>query len=286
MRDYKKQMLDDYVLSLKDFYLNDEFIDDPNRTSPIYDGFICDGMDEESVAYLQDILDIAKIVECDDRLIFHTLLKSNDKPNFTRYLLEKTQLDILVNGLDADKNTIFMLLTNKVMSLDKKYPIYIIKSIIERGYKITDKDTEFVEELYNRNNVKQDTKKQIYWSHLRLWTILKDMEKYDAITYHGNLNAFFAIVSLKIDKVFGSKHDNLLAMSNNAISNYKRHIDIILHALNFYNRHQDIENSDKKGTFAKKKQERLDNPVEQDKDFEEIIFTVLPELKIDFQKTA
>lgn len=294
MVDYKnlrlereREMLDEYVASFKNFYLNDEIIDSQEkRSTPLQDRSVHDNMNEKNVAYLQEILDIAKIVECDDKLIFHTLLQSDDKPVFTQYLLSKKQLDIPVNELDNDKNTVFMLLANRVVESDKNYPICTIKSLINRGYKITDDDVQFIKDLYQLDSIKHSPKKQILWSHLRLLTILNDVEKYDFITHYQKLNAFFAIVSFKLNNVFGSKHDNLLAMSNNAISNYKRHIDIILHALNFYDRRKDIETADKKGTFAKKKQERLDAPVEQDKVFEEIIFAVLPELKHSFQKTA
>lgn len=284
--DREKQMLDEYAKSFEEFYLNDEIIDEPNRSTPLHDGFISDGMDEASVTYLQDILDIAKIVDCDDQLIFHTLLKSHDKPNFTKYLLSKTQLKIPVNDLDEEENTVFMLLADKTMDLDKNYPIHMVSSLIKNGYKTTDEDIEFVKDLYKSKNTKQNPKKQKRWSHLRLLTLLKDVERYDVVTYYGNLNAYFAIISFKINKVFGTGHDNLLAMANNALSNYKTHIDVILHALEFYNREQAIIDSDKKGTFARKKQECLDNPVEQDEGFAQVVFTILPELKDTYLKTA
>jgi hypothetical protein len=116
------------------------------------------------------------------------------------------------------------------------------------------------------------------WYILRFAVILNDAEKFNIVIQ--KQREMFVILSLKMEKPIYFNFPNLLGVINNAIQHYRESGDIILKAMNVYNQTDLINELDaRKGNFNKKLREYNQNKPFQDKDFEEIVKLIFPELK-------
>ena len=96
------------------------------------------------------------------------------------------------------------------------------------------------------------------------------------------LHILFVIISLKLNKPIHFSFPNLLGVLNNAFNsnNYKESGELILKAIEVYSRKISIQELDlRKGIFKKKLSDYEQNKPIQNKEMEEIIKIIFPELK-------
>ena len=113
---------------------------------------------------------------------------------------------------------------------------------------------------------------------MRFAVKLNSKEKF-ALAYQKH-RELFVILSLKMNKPISFNFPNLLGVINNAIQFYRESGEIILKAMEHYERTRQIMELDsRKGTFKKKLTEFETNKPIQNKEFEEIVINLFPELK-------
>lgn len=265
---WKKQNIDSFLVEIENYYSDCSVGYFQNQG-------ILDKINKEECKYLNDNLNLSKIVGVDSSLILNQTLRDKEKDNFSFYLLKSKKIELEVNCLDELKKTVFIRLSEKYFFKNNGSLINVINELFLRNYKIKEEDLTFVNKLYKKISCQDDLEK---WSILRFAVKLNDAEKFTKALKKEN--QLFVILSLKFNKPIHFRFPNLLGVLNNAIQHYRENGEIILKAMNYYGRTNQINELDlKKGVFRKKNEEyELNKPI-QDKEFEEIVQTLFPELK-------
>jgi len=151
--------------------------------------------------------------------------------------------------------------------------------ILKRGYEISEEDTKAV------NNLHTLIKGEDYflkWCRLRFMVKLK----HEALIKLAikKEKVLFTILSIKIGKPIRFNFHNLLGVLNNALEYYKESGDLIIHALHTYDQFDHVINLDSKEVFVGKVEAYEGNKPEQNRQLEEIIGILFPELNSAINK--
>jgi len=232
-------------------------------------------LNQKELELLNEKIKLPELVGCEKRLVLNELLKDSSKDKFTYYLIETLEIDCEVNAYDKTKKTVFIELAQRYFNQETWVSPNLISKLFERGYKIKEEDNQFIKDLYKKIRKQDDLDK---WSTLRFAAKLNDREKFEIALNH--TKELFAILSLKMGKPIHFNFPNLLGVVNNAIIYYRESGDLILKAMDKFGQLDKILKLDKrKGTFKRKRAEYLENRPIQNKEFEEIVIELFPELK-------
>jgi len=268
MDNWKKQNIDNFIVEIEKYYLD--------SSAEYFAGQgIVDKLNIEETKYLNENLDLSKIIGVDENLILNEILKLKEKNKFSYFLLRSLNIKIEINQIDENGKTVFMLLAENYFIEKNGFLIQSINQLFERNYFIKKEDEDFVTELYKK--IQSQTQLES-WSLLRFAIKLNDKDKF-SLAYQ-NHRELFVILSLKLNKPISFNFPNLLGVMNNAMQFYRENGEMILKAMNFYERTNQIMKLDeKKGTFKKKLVEFETNKPIQNQEFKEIILILFPELK-------
>lgn len=267
----KKQKIDSCIDELGRSYLS-------NTTDYYYSiqKFV-DELNNEEVEYLNNNLELHKIVGVERGNVLNYLLENKQKIRFTEFILKSTNIDLDVNHISNSNKSAFILLAENYLTESNELLKWIIKIIFRRGYVVTKNDEIFLKDLYKKIEFKEQFEN---WSILRFALKLNNKEQVSLAL--DKLNILFVILSLKLNKPVFFNFPNLLGVLNNAFNSefYKSNGDIILKALEVYSRKESVNELDsRKGVFRKKIfLYEQDKPV-QNKEFEEITKKIFPELE-------
>ncbi|MBB1193770.1 hypothetical protein DNC80_08835 [Flavobacterium sp. SOK18b] len=265
---WKKQGIDNFIIELEKYYLD--------CSAEYFAGQgIVDKLNKEETKYLNDSLDLSKMIGIDSKYILNEILKNKEKDKFSYFLLRSTNINLEVNCIDEAGKTVFILLAENYFFEKSSFLIYSINQLFERNYSVKKEDEIFVAELYKKIQSQSQLES---WSILRFAVKLNNKEKFAlACQKHREL---FVILSLKMNKPISFNFPNLLGVINNAIQFYRESGEVILKAMRYYERTRQIMELDsRKGTFKKKLAEFETNKPIQNKEFEEIVINLFPELK-------
>lgn len=264
----KKEKIDKFIIELKRYYKDCSANYFENSNLP-------NNLNKEEVIYLNENLELHKIVESEKGLILNNTLKSKEKMNFSFYLLITENIHFEINKLDRLKKSVFMLLAEIYFNENDFFTIYYFKNLFKKNYEIKPEDEIYILNLYeNFNNPKKLEK----WMYLRFAQKLNDSEKFGLALRKSN--ELFTIISFKMKKPIILKFPNLKDIAVNAIQNYRENGDIILKAMSKFKQAEKIMILDqKKGTLKRKLKEYTENRPIQDTEFENIVNIIFPELK-------
>ncbi len=188
---------------------------------------------------------------------------------FIEFILTCHGIEIDVNEKNSENRTAFQEIY-KNNNILKYIPI---KSLLKKGYRISEEDIVFCRTMTNLDN---DKKMDVH-----LYTICNNLSNRDLVD-----NAFvfskllFIIESAKGQQIIGFnyKPDEWVAFANNAIQYYSEYWEYIELAFNNYGLWDRLIELDKKGTFQKKVQAFYSKMPKQKFDFDEVFQDLYPEL--------
>lgn len=269
MNNWTRKNIDYFIENLKDYYT------DCRSTSFPYKHGIND-LSNEGKTYLNDKLDLKKIVRTNNACILLKTLKIPSKDNFSFFLLRDRTIDLDVSKLDKTGKSVFILLATSYLNSEKRVNLNHFIDLFNRDYKIKKEDVEFILNFYKKEEMKSNDL-FIKWSYLRFATKLSDSKDFEIIYYKSR--EVFTILSFKLKRPVYHNFKNLLEVGNNAMQYYRIHGDIIFKAINVFNVRDEILKYDRKGTFKRKYEDFLKNKPIQDKKFESLIKELFEELE-------
>ena len=225
---------------------------------------------------LEDNLDW-KFLIGEEYNVLNTIIK---KQSFyiARYILHIKNLPLDVNEVLDNKSTLILFaeayFANNVYDLE--FGADIIKTLYKRGYKNKDGDEKMINEFYKKAKTSDNF---VFWCYLRFALIIENPQQVETAFFRPCINILFSILSFKMNKPVSLRFSTLLGVANNAMHYYKESGNLIQKAIFYYNRFDEIVKIDTKGVFLNKMEEYKDNRPNQNKEFEEIILAVFPELK-------
>lgn len=265
---WKKHSIDVFVIEIAKYYLD--------CTADYFTGQgIVDKLNIEETKYLNEQLNLPRIIGIDSTYVLNKTLKQREKDKFSYFLLRSANINLEVNSIDETGKTVFIMLVENFFQEKNGFLIQSINQLFERNYSIKKEDEIFVTNLYQKIQSQNQLEN---WSLLRFAIKLNNKEKF--ILAYQKHRELFVILSLKMNKPISFNFPNLLGVINNAIQFYRESGDVILKAMNHYQRtNQIMELDSRKGTFKKKLIEFDTNKPIQNKEFEEIVTILFPELK-------
>jgi len=188
---------------------------------------------------------------------------------FIEFILICHGIEIDVNEKNSENRTPFQEIY-KNNNILKYIPV---KSLLKRGYKITEEDIAFCRTMTDLDN---DKKMDIH-----LYTICNNLSNRDLVDEsYLFAKLLFIIESAKGQQIIGFnyKHEEWVAFANNAIQYYSEYWEYIELAFNNYGLWDKLIELDKKGTFQKKVQAFYSKMPKQKFDFDEVFQDLYPEL--------
>ncbi len=264
---WKKQNIDSFIIEFEKYYLD-------CSANSIVGQSICNKINTEETNYLNNNLNLSKITGIDTNYILNETLRQKDKNKFSYFLINTPSIKLEINKIDKTGKTVFMLLAENYFSEKNDVSIYLFIPLFERGYLIKKEDEDLIASLYKKI---ESQRQFINWSLLRFAVLLKDSEKFHLAL--NNQKELFVILSLKLNKPIGFNFPNLLGVINNALQFYRENGDVILKAMHYYNRYQQIIDLDeRKGTFKNKLMEYEANKPIQNIEFKKLVLILFTEL--------
>ncbi|MFA5330664.1 MAG: DUF6035 family protein [Prolixibacteraceae bacterium] len=194
---------------------------------------------------------------------------TQDDVAFIEFILTCRGIEIDVNERNLENRTAFQeIYENK--NILKYIPV---KSLLKRGYRITEGDIAFCRTMTNLDN---DKKMDVH-----LYTICNNLSNRDLVDKSFLFTKLLLIIeSAKRQEIIGFnyKPDEWVAFANNAIQYYSEYWEYIELAFNNYGLWDRLIELDKKGTFQKKVQTLYSKMPKQKFDFDEVFQDLYPEL--------
>jgi hypothetical protein len=266
---WKKQNIDNFIFELEKYY--------SDCSAEYFTGQgLVEKLSKEEIEYLNEKLNLSKIVGVESKSVLNEILKYRSKDKFTCFILRATNIKLEVNSINETGETSFMLLSKNYFSENNGFLIYIMRRLFERDYIIKNQDETFVTRLYQKKESEIELEN---WVLLRFAVKLRVKEK--ILLAFEKAHILFVILSLKLNKPIHFNFPNLLGVLNNAFSSnsYKENGNLLLKAIDVYDRTNLIQELDlRKGIFKKKSNDYKQNTPIQNKEFEEIIIALFPEL--------
>jgi len=188
---------------------------------------------------------------------------------FIDFLLSCEKIDLDVNKPNPNGNTVL-----QEVYLNKELPReMIIKLLLKRGYKLTEKD---IISMNFQAKYNFDIKKEL--SIFLICNRLADKTLVDSVINHQGL--IFIIESARKKEIVGFNYppNHWLAFAINAIDNYSNFWDYIKQAFVFHGLWEEIIKLDKNGTFQRKLKEQSLKQQLQSSSFDEVYLELYPEL--------
>lgn len=265
---WRKINIDEYILNLADFYLDCSKVH--FRTANTVET-----LNQEEKKYLNDNINLEKIVGEDKKFILNKVLGDKSKINFARHLLTSVNIDLVVNSIDETNKSTFQLLIENAEPTPNYFYYYTMPWLYKRGYRNSKIDEAFLVDFY-KNKIKSE-------KHFELWCFARicyKLNNYDKIEKAFSKDkVILSIISFKTGKPVGFNYPNLLGVANNAIQHYREQGDLLLDAMKKYDVYNDIVARDKKGTFKLKEQDFNKFKPIQDTNFNELVYEIFPELE-------
>lgn len=189
---------------------------------------------------------------------------------FINFVINCKKIKININETEFDGKTIF----HEIYQNENIHPSQPIEGILKRGYKITEKDDEYLLKKANQN--------EEYFEKILLYFFYKKLENVNLIDdVKKHFKLICIIQSAKSKKIVGYKFKptEWIAFANNAIHNYSEYWEYIELAFKKYDVWNELIEKDKKNkTFQRKLQELYKNEPTRKYDFEDVFKEIFPEL--------
>lgn len=221
-------------------------------------------LDNEELEILGDVLESEF---GNDQPFWYSLLQT-PKSNFTNFVLRHEEIPVNC-GYQIDEITAFQYIAS--IDLEPKFLGHLYLNFLRKGYKSTNSDESWIKEKvkkYSELN-KQELERVVLFKYI--WQ-LKSPELVNKILEITHI--IFPIVSFKLGVVLGSELKKLISVANNFLEYRKEYIELMIAALKL----KDTEGVLKRESFQKKLDAYYKNPIEQKKDYDEVLALILPEL--------
>jgi hypothetical protein len=268
MENLKKNYIDDFIFELEKYYLD---CSNQYFTSMT----VVDKLNEVEIEYLNENINLQKIIGVKTKNILNETLKDKSKNNFTSFLINSKNIKLELNLLNETRKTLFIQIFINCISENSNLLLSTIGALMNRGYIIKEEDEKFVNEIYK---TLRHQKEQERWYFIRFVILLKDGKKFNYICQ--KQKEMFILLSLKLQKPIHFNFTNLIGVLNNAFQYYRESGDIFLKAIKVYKLTEKIQILDSKNnSFKRKVNEYIENKPFQNKDFEDVVKEIFPELK-------
>lgn len=235
-----------------------------------------DDFDDFETKILNDILNLkGKIVEGKPPLIKWIDEAIQEDVPFLEFILGTNKIELDINKPDdSDRTALQAVLLNS--SIQKFQKSLLIKSLFKAGYKLTDNDREFLEEL-------QDKQKEFVADAYiyKLCNSLTDRSLVDDVFNFYKL--LFIIESARQGKlIYYNFTGNIwISFANNAIQHYSEYWEYLELSFKRFGLWDKLIQLDIKGTFQKKVEKFYSNMPRQKYDFDKVFNDLYPGIEYE-----
>ncbi|MVN92676.1 DUF6035 family protein [Mucilaginibacter aquatilis] len=206
------------------------------------------------------------------------LFYKREKPDFLKFLCLKTVINIDTTLLANDGKNIF----EELHGIDDLFEFkQYITFLFSKGYKLTEKDRELNERIYDKNywNQSDHEKEQIHrWGYVLMCSeVISRNLMFDLLNKH---RIIFAIASVKHDILISYGYDTLKQLVHHILDRHKDYGVLFIQALEKFDRMNLLLAEDKKGKLRAKIEAFNQNISEQESRYNQLIFEIFPELYI------
>ena len=197
------------------------------------------------------------------------LTASNSDNSFLDFILHCEKIELDVNESKADGMTAFQAICKN----NDIHKYVVTKAILERGYKFTESDQAFINEI---QNTEEDG---IYKA--ALFTVIKRVSNRKLINdvyNHGKLVLILESARLKAITGYKYKSDQWIAFANNAIEYHSEYWEYIENVFKHYGLWEMLIEKDRKLSFQNKVTAFYKNMPQQKYDFETVYCELFPEV--------
>lgn len=210
----------------------------------------------------------------DKAKVITDLLISGERSEFLRFICEQEVIEIDLRKVPVQNGTIFSYL----IQLENKWEFHQrIKLLFRSGYKLTDKDFGYFENLYDKyyfNQTESERQAIERWAFISCLNSVWDRsEVYEMVSI---IPVLFAILSVKHDMPIKQKFANMRAHAIHFLNHTPQYGILYINAMKYYNRYDQLLTEDKRGKLKDKINEFLSDTPEQEN--HPLIFQVFPEL--------
>lgn len=199
-------------------------------------------------------------------------LSDDEKAGFIRYVFRSTQIRIAVNQLTVQGIPVLYW----CMELENETSFRITaEKLFKKGYRLSSDDRKYLTSFYAKASDACDSGFLFRWSFVKFLSGIGQARLDDLPQIEHEL---FAILSLKMNKVIGSRFKNLKEVVNNMFQHHSGHGAIFLHAMDKYNQIDKLTSEDAKGTIDKKISAFVASKPKQVTQFDGIFSALFPEL--------
>ena len=200
--------------------------------------------------------------------LISTLETDQDKYHFLSCIFDLEEIEINVNLKDNNGQTA---LKEAFECKNNHLSSWATYMLFQRGYAMSSDEESELLEILSANSASQDTITNIAMS-----IIYKILNNNDDRSKSLKINKFLlSLLSLKYNRVIGSKLLNLTALSNNALQYYKEFSTIYLKACKKYGIYDELY---KKPSFIRKIEQIHSELPFQESSYDDIINAIFPEL--------
>lgn len=233
----------------------------------------------EKKDYFLEKLSLSKLTGLNDPLSIAAILQKG-KLYFANYLLNSSIYEFDVNAREEGRTAFELLIKLSIEKDDLLTGSSMLKYLFMRGYDCSNSDLDLLKIMYKEINSQQMME---FWCLAR-FSLLLDEASLIAKAFEKQ-NILFTIISFKLKKPVGINYPNLLGIANNAFLHYRAYGEILIHAMKVYNVYDLIIEKDRKKTFKYRLDDYHEIKPIQDTSFNDIIFKIFPELKIQDEIT-
>lgn len=191
---------------------------------------------------------------------------SDKKYSFLREILELPEIEIDLQLTDEKGYTALYEAIHRFGYSSH----YIMQYLFIRGYNISTKENEYLDQLMNDKSTRPEVFENIIWAFI--YNMLKTKE---LILKAGRKESIInSILSFRLNRVIGYKL-NFAGLANNFMNSYKEFSVLFLKALKTYNQYDELK---KRPAFIKKEKEFLEQMPFQDNEYDDMLIILFPEL--------
>lgn len=194
------------------------------------------------------------------------------RSNFLHFLFNLTSIKVNTSNFDG--------VLTALMNVDNDwhFQMYLV-GLFKLGYKLNEADKALLDGIFadNRGRTNQVEVTNLYkWAFIHIISH-SSFSKIDEPT-QDLAHILFALLSLKLGIIVGSRLRNFKELTNNIILHHYNYGDLYLRAMDFFNRKSMILGDDKTGKVHAVIATYLKHKNKQETRFDSIIFELFPEL--------
>lgn len=161
-----------------------------------------------------------------------------------------------------------------ILNSDSENRKQLIFNAFDEGFRANDFDKEFLEKSL-KFELDPDVIEDIVFAIIFV-KAQNEYHIYEKIPLVRN--TLYTLISIKLGRVVGFKFPKLISVIHNEFYHRKKYYELIMKALKKYNRFSSILAQDQNGSLRKKINDISTANIEQEKKFDEVFKTILPEL--------